>query len=533
MNRLRRSAPETWPNSRVADAEAFLDIACSTSASIPDPQISSSEVDMESQTSSTSESGVSASAEQQVFSERSVSKESLDANVERVDWCSVFTVFLTFCSQVVVYSLVVPFLCTIAMMPLYFHETPAELWLSYYWLAVCGVALYFSEHNARCGIGLRMRTSIMFLIVLSCAVLKVAEECIMIQRGSRSVGIAGPVAVMLALHAPVIFRLVEFIRIRYSLVPLLWFILYMSWGAIPTATSVTLYWVLVAREWRDDIVMVGVCVTLWSVIPFFVKAVGWRLVYRGNPKAKFCAPLLWILYCDLAFGTLGLPLFMHTPRASLTYAASILPVLLLHMARGADWFSCCCSCRKRVNSAAERRVIRLNSLLEALCAVQGRAVAYIVYLTMMGMNAVFGVKNNASPSRYSWIDGREAPFTMSVQIYRHTIPSAASVAGACLGLMISWGSFCLFAWLLPHVWARSSSVAPASHAETRPRVYSAEDGGGWMLGGDRVQTLNAQYKVIIAFYQRHVYNIISMYAFQWAITSAAVNLAENLVSKQT
>eukprot|EP00928_Gymnodinium_smaydae_P069331 TRINITY_DN5276_c1_g1_i2.p1 TRINITY_DN5276_c1_g1~~TRINITY_DN5276_c1_g1_i2.p1 ORF type:complete len:126 (-),score=6.36 TRINITY_DN5276_c1_g1_i2:2-331(-) len=104
------------------------------------------------------------------------------------------------------------------------------------------------------------------------------------------------------------------------------------------------------------------------------------------------------------------------------------------------------------------------------------------------------------------------------------------------GLSASWGSFCLFAWLLPYAWGSSTKVAPADSQEARASSYSADStshdagNGGWMLGGDRVETLYQQRKMILSFFQNCKHNIVAEYAFQLAITSAAVNMAELIIS---
>eukprot|EP00928_Gymnodinium_smaydae_P069329 TRINITY_DN5276_c0_g1_i5.p1 TRINITY_DN5276_c0_g1~~TRINITY_DN5276_c0_g1_i5.p1 ORF type:complete len:558 (-),score=47.14 TRINITY_DN5276_c0_g1_i5:37-1611(-) len=519
------------------DAEAFLDIACAAPVQEP-ASIHANEEPASSLASSSADNTVPAptvlGSEERIFLkevQRVASKEDTRSFSKRLmDFQSGLMTFCMFFVHVAVYSLLVPFVCTLAVIPLLFEEIPFEIWESYYWVVVCGAALYFSESTARRCVGFSMSRRRMGVVCLTCASLSVIISFTPL-RNSIFHGVVPFTAVMLALYAPVISRFATCIREEYSLAPLLWYVAFMTWGATPCAISVLLYYGLVALAWKDDIWMLALAVSVWSVVPFFVKAVGWKLVYRGSPKAKFVAPVLWILYCDLAFGTLGLPLFMHSPRASLTYAASILPILLLHMARGAGWFPWCNFCRRRANSAAEVRVIRVNALLEALCAVQGRAVAYTVYFTMMALTAIF--REGGSPGeRYSLLHEKADHFFQSVNIYRYTPASALDMLAAVFGLCASWGSFCLFSWLLPCAWALSAKVAPADSREANCGVDTtaqSASNAGWMLGGDRAETLHQQYKAIMCFFQSCRHNIVSEYAFQLAITTTAVNMAELII----
>eukprot|EP00928_Gymnodinium_smaydae_P083749 TRINITY_DN6698_c0_g2_i1.p1 TRINITY_DN6698_c0_g2~~TRINITY_DN6698_c0_g2_i1.p1 ORF type:complete len:538 (-),score=20.66 TRINITY_DN6698_c0_g2_i1:247-1761(-) len=503
------------------DAEAFLAIACSSS---------SSSRSNGRQERSPADDCVTASTEVRTStnaSELQVSdNESFTTTAVRSDLCDLLAVFVGFCAQVVIHSVLVPVLCILAMIPLCIDSTPNEVWQSYYWLGTCGVALYFSESFARCGVGLRMPAVVMWLVGLVCATLMVVETIVSRQGPS---GISGGAAIMLPLYTPTVFRFIAFIRKGYTVRPLLWFFLFMTWGATPTATSVLLYWGLVALQWKNDILMVAVSVSIWSLVPFLVKAIGCTPVYRGSIKSKFCVPVLWILYCDIAFGTLGLPLFMHGTTASLAYAASIVPVLLLHMARGAGWFSWCFIFRRNVSTPGECRVLRLNSLLEALCAVQGRAAAYTVYFAMMGLQAVFG---DGSGSRYSMISGREEIHTMSVQIYRRTSPSRENFLAAGCGLVAIWCIFFMFSWLLPYAWARTIVVTQAVIPDSGDPA-PMQEWGGWKLGGGRAQTRQQQYRIFTSFFHEHAGVIVSMYAFQAAITIAAVNLAEYIIRRVT
>eukprot|EP00928_Gymnodinium_smaydae_P083746 TRINITY_DN6698_c0_g1_i4.p1 TRINITY_DN6698_c0_g1~~TRINITY_DN6698_c0_g1_i4.p1 ORF type:complete len:529 (-),score=20.02 TRINITY_DN6698_c0_g1_i4:429-2015(-) len=524
MLRLRRTTatPQEWTNTRVMDAENFLDIACaaptttfvSTSSSIEMPFPADSEGATEVEAPARS-----ADANQDSSSSPRVSSDLL----------SLLALGCSFFVHVVMHSLVVPFVCTFAIIPLLIPETPHEVCTAYYWTLICGVALYFGENTASRSLGFDMsrRTLVasMFFVSTITSLLMVFVR----QSYSYMEGVVGFVGVMFTLYTPVISRVIDLIRRSHPMTPLLWFILYLSWGASPTLISVLMYYGLNALQWKENLLSIAGCVAMWSVAPFFVKSIGWKLVYRGSPQGRFVAPLLWILYCDLAFGTLGLPLFMHSPRASLTYAASVIPVLLLHMARGAGLLSWCCICRDRVSTAAERRVTQLNALLEALCAVQGRAVAYTVYFTMMLLKAAFeAASGEEGTTRYSMIQGRVRVSTGSVQIYRRTSQSALDMLAAFCGLILSWASFCFFCWLLPHAWAKSSRVAPDVSDSSPYAASHATDGGGWILG-DRAETLGRQYQVVISFFQRHLHNVVSALAFQLAITVAAVNLAEHII----
>eukprot|EP00928_Gymnodinium_smaydae_P018554 TRINITY_DN17062_c0_g1_i1.p1 TRINITY_DN17062_c0_g1~~TRINITY_DN17062_c0_g1_i1.p1 ORF type:complete len:538 (+),score=44.76 TRINITY_DN17062_c0_g1_i1:77-1690(+) len=535
MGRGSRAIPQEWKASRVENAEAFLDIACTIPSARCEERQVSPRLDEDDQVSSpaNADGGVRIVVKEAQTSPKAPdSHQSSMASASSRDSTqppSVLSAFASFLAHLVMHSLVVPFVCTVAMIPLMMKETPLEFWLSYYYLSLCGVAMWFSENMARVSLGFRMSKNVEFVAAIVLCVSMTACISLMVFK-RRIEGVIGFGAVMLALYTPISSRTIQFIRKNLSTWPLLWFLLYMTWGATPTLTSVLLYYVLVALQWKDNIFMVTGCVALWSIAPILVKTIGWHLVYRGSPRDKFVAPLLWMLYCELAFGTLGLPLFVHSPRASLTYAASILPVLLLHMARGARgvrWFSCTCICHDRASTAAEWRVMQLNALLEALCAVQGRAVAYTVYFSMIALKVVFGASD--VETRHSVIEGSARNFTKSVQIYRHSTSSGVDMLAACFGLTVTWSSFCFFSWMLPCAWAKSSRVAPVQDV-TSPEVAGETDGEGWMLGGDRAQTLCQQYQVIIAFFRQHKQVIVSLYAFQLYITVAAVNFSESLIA---
>eukprot|EP00928_Gymnodinium_smaydae_P005768 TRINITY_DN11985_c0_g2_i3.p1 TRINITY_DN11985_c0_g2~~TRINITY_DN11985_c0_g2_i3.p1 ORF type:complete len:566 (+),score=45.68 TRINITY_DN11985_c0_g2_i3:55-1752(+) len=537
-----RTTPQEWRSSRAVDVDAFLDIACSTHVH-REEQVSSFSLGAKDQPSSPANDAVPAPAMQapavQGVEARMPTKDDDPQNLSAgtssavegpANAPSVFTTFSLFMIHVVVYSLILPFIFTFAVIPLLFQETPYEIWEAYYWILVCGTALYFSEHSARRCLGFDMKSCLMGLACLVCVSISIVLPFTS-DRHSLMHGLLNVASVMFALYAPVVSRFAACIRKRIQFAPLLWYVAFMTWGASPSAISVVLYYGLVALEWRDDIWMVVVSVAVWSAASFFVKAAGWNLAYRGSPKAKFIGPLLWILYCDLAFGTLGLPLFMHSPRASLTYAASILPILLLHMGRGIGWFSWCGFCNRRVRSAAEMRVTKVNALLEALCAVQGRAVAYTVYFTMMALNAVLNDGGHPS-TRRSIVFVEKDVFVSSVNIFRHTSTAALDMVAALLGFIATWLSFFLFCWVLPYAWALSARVAPADMNEASSSVDSTirdAGNGGWILGGGRDETLYQQQKVILSFFESCRQNVITSYVFQLAITIAVVNMSEWII----
>eukprot|EP00928_Gymnodinium_smaydae_P020258 TRINITY_DN17834_c0_g1_i1.p1 TRINITY_DN17834_c0_g1~~TRINITY_DN17834_c0_g1_i1.p1 ORF type:complete len:588 (+),score=35.75 TRINITY_DN17834_c0_g1_i1:60-1823(+) len=580
MSWQRSISPREWSNSRQVDAELFLDIACRTLERVPsigedylvsspassyvcevagshastaewlrafEPsvgeayQVSSSprsdvreveelQISTECRRSSSADVPCSPNSDvrevvgSQVSTEGSPSE--LGPRSSSADGPSLAAISFWFFVHAVGHTFVIPLVFIIVMMPLEFNGTPYEAWEVYHCLIMSAIALYFSENMARLSLGFRMSMGAAFSVFVMCAAIAVSLSLIGPRRSNFEASLYW-VVILLVLFSPAISRATHFVRHGYSITPLLWFLLVMIWCVSPAAISVVLYFVLRGLEWKDDDVMVAGCVALWTSVPFLVKAIGWKLVQLGSPRSKFVAPVIWTLYCDLSFGTLGLPLFIYTTRTVLLYASSVVPVLLLYMAQGAGWFSWCSPSSGRVNTGFERKLRQLGTLLEALCVVQGHAVAFTVYLIMMVLDRVTRAAGGESHVRHSMMDGSAVDVLRSVQIYRYKASSENYVFVASSGFLVAWGSFCFFSWMLPHTWTGSSAqVAPAADLESNQQVEAATNGGGWMHGGDRVQTLCQQHQFILCFFEQHMHLIASMGFFAIAMTVAAVNSAE-------
>eukprot|EP00928_Gymnodinium_smaydae_P097299 TRINITY_DN8777_c0_g2_i1.p2 TRINITY_DN8777_c0_g2~~TRINITY_DN8777_c0_g2_i1.p2 ORF type:complete len:237 (-),score=13.15 TRINITY_DN8777_c0_g2_i1:982-1662(-) len=225
LRQQRSSHSQAWKNSRIVDADRFLGIACATPSSGWEGQAPPPSLDEECQAPPPENEAVQASPEIRAstsHSEHQGAHQSSRAMVsEHTETISLFLDFVRFCGKIVLYSVVVPFLCAVAMIPLYFDETPIEIWQTYYWLALCGVALYFSEHIARRCLGSRMQAVVMVPVGLACAMLSVFETLLNVRKGSRVAGIVGFHSVMFALYAPITFRFMLFIRKGYGKMPLL------------------------------------------------------------------------------------------------------------------------------------------------------------------------------------------------------------------------------------------------------------------------------------------------------------------------
>jgi len=365
--------------------------------------------------------------------------------------------------------------------------------------------------------------------------------------------------VFLSLYCPALYRLVQARKHSHLVAPIFFYLLFMTWGGTPTAISVALHYTLLPLKGLESLGVLLLTLVVWILAPFLVKPIGWHLVLRGAPHNKFTTPPLWVLYCDVAFGTLGLVLFVRTPTTSLTYAASIIPILLLHLLRGTHFSLSCCNTTAVLPGV--RRAAQLNIFLEAFSAVLGRAAAYTVYFCMLGMRLIAG---NVDPvvMRPTLLEpGRFVKSVSAVQIYRRSPGGMKDLVAAFFGCTLLWCAFYMFCWLLPGLWTKQGAVAPsASHdtGEWKPKLdtgnlqatapdseveagvswaqprddphkYGTES-AGWVLGENRRRTQRQQYQLLVSFIDVHKHSILALVLFQFMICTAAVNLAEAVAS---
>jgi len=272
---------------------------------------------------------------------------------------------------------------------------------------------------------------------------------------------------------PFVVRVVAVCQSKLDAWPVLMYLCLMTWGATPTALSVALYWWVVVNE--PDLLILVFSVVAWVVAPALVRPFGTYLISQGAPKAKLAAPSLWVLYCEVCFATLGLPLFVTKPHSSMLYALSMAVVLGFHALRG-------CHLCQRSTCSADVRAERLAIFFDAFAAVIGRTVAYSIYFFMV-------VYSRVSSGNLSQHDSQScfAKPTRSVALQIFSCNNSAEMSTpvlpfAIVGLLFIWFSYFLFCVSLLYTWSSTAGqvVLPVSES-----IHS------WTFGNSKVKELNS------------------------------------------
>lgn len=276
-----------------------------------------------------------------------------------------------------------------------------------------------------------------------------------------------------SLWLPLVARVVAVCQSKLDAWPVLMYLCLMTWGGTPTALSATLYWLVVVNE--PDLLILVFSVVAWIVAPALVRPFGTYLISQGSPKAKLAAPSLWVLYCEVCFATLGLPLFVMKPHSSMLYALSMAVVLGFHALRG-------CHLCQRSTCSADLRAERLAIFFDAFAVVIGRTVAYSIYFFMVVYSRVSSGNLSQHNSQSCFVKPTR---DVALQIYSCNNSAKMStlvLLFAIVGLIFIWFSYFLFCISLPYTWSSTAGhvVLPVSES-----IHS------WTFGNSQVKEFNS------------------------------------------
>eukprot|EP00928_Gymnodinium_smaydae_P068268 TRINITY_DN5134_c0_g1_i4.p1 TRINITY_DN5134_c0_g1~~TRINITY_DN5134_c0_g1_i4.p1 ORF type:complete len:244 (+),score=22.79 TRINITY_DN5134_c0_g1_i4:561-1292(+) len=236
------------------------------------------------------------------------------------------------------------------------------------------------------------------------------------------------------------------------------------------------------------------------------------------------------VYTDAAFGCLGLLTFVQTRQSSLTYAASVGPILLMNVFRGSQWWL---KHRWRSKAIMSRRNQRVRILVESLSAVISRVAAYAIYFCSAAMTFAWGKQEIIT--RHSLLGGQEQTL-VTINIFSNEDVSIDHVYECIAGSTITLLCFCSFCFFLPYAWSSAVKVHPGVEGDV-PEVpeMSSQDPYEVRTGSqtgefeeDQTDETLPVFELLFAFLWLHFAQISYIAAFVLMMCTATACLAQSL-----
>lgn len=369
----------------------------------------------------------------------------------------------------IIMGVLMPAILFCVLTPLMVNGLPMELWHMYY----CGfqtlLGLCFAEQLSRACFA--EPSGWRFLVIAWLGMNLICIGALFVQDPNLAEAMHKLSLISTVTLPSMRVLVLSWLQKRHPVAPEAFHILGLIWTLTPAALSVLLSIILLVYGWASSSGTLAVFVILWTAGPLLVvRPIGAYLFRRGSPASKFLGTLYWSIFSDVAFGTLGLLLFVHSTFSSLSYMLSLGPVLLLCVLRGLPW-------AYRHSHRVERlHLHRLSILLEAFSAVLGRCVAYTLYLCSIVMQLAIGEPPIERPRLFA-VHGK--CHKQSIDYYRSIGEGKDGLGVNCVGLVCTGALFAFFCFTLPLCWRGGASECGASqegtsaepHPKRKSRLY--------------------------------------------------------------
>eukprot|EP00927_Polykrikos_kofoidii_P010363 TRINITY_DN14376_c0_g1_i2.p1 TRINITY_DN14376_c0_g1~~TRINITY_DN14376_c0_g1_i2.p1 ORF type:complete len:552 (-),score=39.38 TRINITY_DN14376_c0_g1_i2:82-1557(-) len=440
-------------------------------------------------------------------------------------------------AEVLIACICLPCAFFFALTPLFFQNIIFELFHVYFYGLHVFFGALFTETICREGLGTAV-SGAGLLAIWSTGVAAAFSPCFFPESRWGFTSVLG--GILIALYGPAVARLGVNLWRGQPSSHLGFLFCILTLGAVPVALSVSVYLISKAFGWLEDKFTFWFVLFVWCLAPFLVKPTGIMFVTRCMVADRFTAIYCWMFYCEAAFGALGLALFAHSISTSVIYTASLVPILCLQLFRGTKGVVGLQSC---VGVTIRARIVRVGIMLEALVCVLGRSIAYVLYLLMVGKDALIGYDSLVRPSLISGKTTR----ILGLNVYRQFQSRGADIVAALLGFFFLWFAFAIFVALIPQVWQSLEQVHPAAP----PAGNMAERRRAWDLpeeiqcevddmkkrvaeskyscwiqdGQTHGDTLDNQYKVLVSFLCQQRREIIVTILFILIFSISSLELA--------
>jgi len=438
----------------------------------------------------------------------------------------------------------VPLATFIIMMPLFIQTLPTEVWLSYYWSLQYLVALVFAELTVRECLDHEVSAK---RLILGWSCLVSVNLCVStLGRVGFGEAFISFSLFLLNLILPIILRLLD---CRSRIIPCRILLLQgFGWflGSLPTLISASLYIIVERMLWLERKKTILLVTFLWALAPVAVRPFGTLIWVHASPAAKLFGPMLWRFYCDMAFATLGLAIFMKTPEAAAANIVSTVCLLIVLALRGrpevfqvAVWL--------RMKDPEDLRTWRIFAFFDVLSLLIARTAAYTIYLCMVTTQLLLGDDVPFHQRPYLHVPGISG---YSAQIYRNMDPEGTDIAVAVACVSATWIAFGCFYWLVPAIWTVRTGHTTDPKAEVVGKTTSEMSTTPFPCAGDvlapsrppmwcwspgtvdRYGVASAQKKqaeMLGRFLSQHRYVLCAMLAFQVGVTMSSVTFAQHFL----